>query len=211
MDWNWVILKVLLKGVSFPSHHKFVENRKFQTWTQSWKQQRGRFTAWEKVVFKPWGINCCLEVTHFPIPCLWCVREIWDLNDSGFWSRIKQSERTGGHNNHQNWGVVQDLWSLDVQTRRQKWDRHCFWKLAFFLFEVFPQSNSPPMNSHKPAPPQPLKQTKNQSKETPTTLHTRTETPKQPKTQQKPQTLREFSNPHTSLLHVPWGEMGVLK
>lgn len=78
------ILQLLLKGIPFPSLHKCVENRKFQSWSQSWKLTEWEFHSMGKIVFKSWGANCYLKVTHFPFLCLWCVHEMWDLNDSGF-------------------------------------------------------------------------------------------------------------------------------
>lgn len=199
--------KLLLKGISFPSLQKFVENKKFQSWKLSWKLTEREGHGMGKILFKPWGLNCHLKVMHFLVLCLWCVHEIWDLNDSGFQSGGKQPERTEGHNTHQNWGRVQDLSSLDAQARRQKWDTLYFWKLACFLFEVFPQSNSRPTNSHHP----PKNKQKTKQMNNPLTLHTH-KTPKTTKNPTKAQTLGEFLNPLTSLLHfVAWGRMGFLK
>lgn len=166
-----------------------------------------------KIVFKPWGINCCLKVTHFPVPCLWCVHEIWDLNDSGFWSGRKQSERTGGYNNHQNWGIVQGLWSLDAQTRRQKWDRHCFWKLACSLFEIFPQSNSPPTNRHNLPASNPRKnqKTKPIKETTPHTLHTHTNPQTTNNSTKNPNTQRVFKSSHKFVTICCMGRDGVFK
>lgn len=128
----------------------------------------------------------------------------------GFLSGGKQSERTGGHNNHQNWGIVQDMWCLGAQTRRQKWDRHCFWKLDFFQSEVFPQGYSPPTIATKHPQSQSKQKTKQGNHSPQPSTHTKN--PNQPKIQQKCQILGEFSNPlNRFVMHCYMGRDGVLK
>lgn len=100
-------------------------------------------TAWEKLFSSHEESTAAWKLHIFQFHVLMCA---WGLGSLWLWVPFWRKTIW------KDWVPQQPsklrLWSLDAQTRRQKRDRHCFWKLPCFLFEVFPQINSSPTNSH---------------------------------------------------------------